>query len=190
LHLSKVTVKIDKERDDCKILSKVFGCYKERSLFLWFTTNKMLLFRMLQALKFSNWSLLARIFPNEDGPIRELDGCELEYNEFFEKAVFDNREQRKSVSYIVAGSSGSYPYILFGPPGTGKTKTIAEAIKQVHAKSSKNTIIVTAQSNCATDILAEELVKHVSKGMNNFNYVGFEYTKAPNGVLNQVNSEN
>ena len=35
---------------------------------------------------------------------------------------------------IVAGSSGSAPYLVFGPPGTGKTVTVVEAIKQVCEK--------------------------------------------------------
>jgi helicase MOV-10 len=40
-------------------------------------------------------------------------------------------EQKSAVEHIVSGSSGLAPYIVFGPPGTGKTMTIVEAIIQV-----------------------------------------------------------
>ena len=42
-----------------------------------------------------------------------------------------NNEQKQAVQRIVSGSSRPAPYLLFGPPGTGKTVTSVEAIKQV-----------------------------------------------------------
>jgi Cdc6-like AAA superfamily ATPase len=38
---------------------------------------------------------------------------------------------RFQVEKIVSGGIPGIPYIIFGPPGTGKTVTIVEAIKQV-----------------------------------------------------------
>ena len=52
---------------------------------------------------------------------------------FNEQKIEHNPEQKEAISHIVAGSSGRAPYLIFGPPGTGKTTTLVEAIKQVGA---------------------------------------------------------
>ena len=52
-------------------------------------------------------------------------------NSCYNPMIEDNAEQLTAVKNIVAGSSGSCPYIIFGPPGTGKTVTCVEAMKQV-----------------------------------------------------------
>jgi len=36
-----------------------------------------------------------------------------------------------AIKHILAGSSRPAPFLVFGPPGTGKTVTIVEAMKQV-----------------------------------------------------------
>ena len=42
-----------------------------------------------------------------------------------------NERQRAAVCRLVSGQCRPTPYLLFGPPGTGKTITVVEAILQV-----------------------------------------------------------
>lgn len=37
----------------------------------------------------------------------------------------------QAINCILENTSGIYPYLIFGPPGTGKTVTVVEAVKQV-----------------------------------------------------------
>ncbi|XP_041050921.1 putative helicase MOV-10 isoform X4 [Carcharodon carcharias] len=49
---------------------------------------------------------------------------------FYDRSLENNPEQATAVNCIVSGLSRPAPYLVFGPPGTGKTVTIVEAIKQ------------------------------------------------------------
>lgn len=42
-----------------------------------------------------------------------------------------NPEQAEAVRCILAGTSGRLPFVLWGPPGTGKTSTLVEAATEV-----------------------------------------------------------
>ena len=52
-------------------------------------------------------------------------------SKLFDRQLATNTEQVKAVRQIVQGTSRPAPYLIFGPPGTGKTVTVVEAIKQV-----------------------------------------------------------
>ena len=62
----------------------------------------------------------------------------------FNTEVATNPEQRAAVQAIVSGLSGAAPYIVFGPPGTGKTVTLVEAIKQVWLHNQDSHILAVA----------------------------------------------
>ncbi|XP_044207549.1 putative helicase mov-10-B.1 isoform X1 [Thunnus albacares] len=74
-----------------------------------------------------------------------------------------NPEQLQAVRHIVAGSSKPAPYLVFGPPGTGKTVTLVEAIKQIEKTQTSCHILACAPSNSAADLLCEKIVVHVDK---------------------------
>ncbi|NWY72159.1 SDE3 helicase, partial [Erithacus rubecula] len=73
-----------------------------------------------------------------------------------------NEEQCKAVAHIVTGVSRPAPYLIFGPPGTGKTVTVVEAIKQVWTRFKDARILVCAPSNSATDLLCQCLIKDIA----------------------------
>jgi len=54
--------------------------------------------------------------------------------DLFDKSLTGNNEQLQAIRNIMDGTAHPYPFILFGPPGTGKTVTIVESIKQLWSK--------------------------------------------------------
>ncbi|KAL1743982.1 P-loop containing nucleoside triphosphate hydrolase protein [Schizophyllum fasciatum] len=68
-----------------------------------------------------------------------------------------NLPQLQAVASIVKLPKGSLPFVVFGPPGTGKTVTIVEAILQVLKKDPNARIIACAPSNSAADLIASRL---------------------------------
>jgi helicase MOV-10 len=80
-----------------------------------------------------------------------------------------NSEQTESVGQILlrtqfrlaSPDTSMPPYIIFGPPGTGKTKTMVEAIYQVLRADPQAKILACAPSNSAADNLLSRL-EHMS----------------------------
>ncbi|CAK6951506.1 putative helicase mov-10-B.1 isoform X1 [Scomber scombrus] len=70
----------------------------------------------------------------------------------------NNPEQFMAIQNIVAASAKPAPYLVFGPPGTGKTVTLVEAIKQIVKTQTSCNILVCAHSNSATDHLCEKIL--------------------------------
>ncbi|KAJ8713908.1 hypothetical protein PYW08_007528 [Mythimna loreyi] len=97
-----------------------------------------------------------RIFPEENKNVKPIE----KIINFFNPQVEANVEQRCAVEHIVSGTSGKAPYLLHGPPGTGKTVTIVEAILQLVHKNPNNRIMVCTDSNMAADHVATMIIKY------------------------------
>ncbi|KAA1476102.1 P-loop containing nucleoside triphosphate hydrolase protein [Dentipellis sp. KUC8613] len=76
----------------------------------------------------------------------------------FDRNIATNINQMKAVVAMMSLPPGSPPFLLFGPPGTGKTVTTVETIKQILNLKDPNThILVCAPSNSAADLIASKL---------------------------------
>ncbi len=89
---------------------------------------------------------------------------------FYNRKVGSNPEQARAVCQIINGAGSSTvgealpPYIVFGPPGTGKTVTMVEALVQLYKTAGeKRPLLACAPSNSAADLLATRLLEVVPK---------------------------
>ncbi|KAM4645813.1 LOW QUALITY PROTEIN: helicase MOV-10 [Amazona ochrocephala] len=81
---------------------------------------------------------------------------------WFDRKLQANEEQCRAVTHIVTGLSRPAPYLVFGPPGTGKTVTLVEAIKQVWTCFKDARILACAPSNSAADLLCQRFIKDIA----------------------------
>ncbi|BGP49917.1 Helicase MOV-10 [Rhodotorula kratochvilovae] len=71
--------------------------------------------------------------------------AQIRSHKFLDSKIAKNPHQRDAVLSIFYGSSGPAPFVLFGPPGTGKTTTLVEVL------------LLAAPSNAAADVLCGSL---------------------------------
>ncbi|XP_055599080.1 putative helicase MOV-10 [Uranotaenia lowii] len=129
-----------------------------------FSPNRIPIRMEYQALELVAKQKLSRFFFPSDTPGRSSGRTDSINNfEWFNKNMISNAEQQIAVRNIVNRTSGSTPYILFGPPGTGKTSTLVEAIAQIWKLKPNIFILVTATSNFACNELAERLLQILPK---------------------------
>nr|XP_023017495.1 putative helicase mov-10-B.1 [Leptinotarsa decemlineata] len=83
-----------------------------------------------------------------------------------------NEEQKAAVRNILAPKS--VPYIIFGPPGTGKTVTVVESVLQIWKNEPTSRIMVCAPSNAAVNEVAARLVDKIPQ-MDIFRLLGNIY---------------
>ena len=105
---------------------------------------------------------------------------------WFNPAVQDNPQQRAAVCAVVGGQGRHVPYIIFGPPGTGKTTTVVEAVLQcVRGRVQPPLrVLVAAPTNTAADWLCEKLSAVISDPMQMLRLMA--YSRAKRDVSDEV----
>ncbi|OSX63564.1 hypothetical protein POSPLADRAFT_1045879 [Postia placenta MAD-698-R-SB12] len=74
------------------------------------------------------------------------------------RLIAQNAAQLQAVASIAAKPMGSAPFVIFGPPGTGKTVTMVEAIRQVLRVNPNARVLACAPSNSAADLIASRFL--------------------------------
>ncbi|XP_022223447.2 probable RNA helicase armi, partial [Drosophila obscura] len=88
-----------------------------------------------------------------DGDDMYLLGTKLEW---FNESL--NFIQKRAVFHILRGATLNTPYVIFGPPGTGKSATLVEAVLQVVRNVATSRLLVVAPSNSAADLITKRII--------------------------------
>ncbi|KAH9849037.1 P-loop containing nucleoside triphosphate hydrolase protein [Lenzites betulinus] len=123
-----------------------------------FQFNRVPIRRQHQALLGSSSSSQRLLFPilGHEG-LAQAIGPNLFPVSLFNTQLGTNLAQLQAVKSILALRTGAAPFIIFGPPGTGKTITVVEAIRQILHRQPNARILACAPSNSAADLLAQRL---------------------------------
>lgn len=136
-----------------------FGAIQGQKFDVQFSLCRIVLRRMHQAIM-SKPQQPQSIFP--DLPLnRILPGpteAERKTIRFFNRNFETNPPQQDAIANIVNRRHPEIPFIVFGPPGTGKTAVLVEAVLQL-CENPSTRILMAAPSNAAADQLALRLLQ-------------------------------
>ena len=131
----------------------------------------------------SKW-LQHMLFPlKEYGVIREGLPSVKFPQKWFDIAL--NYEQKKAVNAITARNYGQLCYLINGPPGTGKTKTICETVTQLGRRANMHgSMLVCAPSKQAADTLTQRLSKYFGPSdMLRLNHFSRTFAEVPMDIM-------
>jgi superfamily I DNA and/or RNA helicase len=104
-----------------------------------------------------NFWIQSMLFP-------EIADCEMQQNlnaGFFGQPFFDeqlNWEQKKAVESVFLRNYGTLPFLISGPPGTGKTKTLVEiALQLINSVDQEPHVLFCAPSDPAADTIVQRI---------------------------------
>ncbi|PVH81766.1 P-loop containing nucleoside triphosphate hydrolase protein, partial [Cadophora sp. DSE1049] len=106
----------------------------------------------------------------------------------FKQVFFDdqlNWEQKKAIESICSRNYGTLPFLVSGPPGTGKTKTLVEvALQLVERSEGVSHVLFCAPSDPAADMIVQRLSSHFSRNeLLRLNRSSRPFAEVPGGVL-------
>ncbi|KAJ7669415.1 RNA helicase [Mycena polygramma] len=136
-----------------------FSTYKGTKFDVKFTLNRLPHRRMHQALT-NSFKESRILFPRDEHILRNrrVSASERDSITPVNRRIAEDPEQFETVVAIVHQPRGSPPFVVFGPPGTGKTVTIVEAIHQLLLRNPDARILACAPSNSAADLIARNLL--------------------------------
>ena len=118
---------------------------------LWHCLSKGTLFVGVLFVLLTKLFIFSVLFPHSPSPLPPLLRLPSSPS-FFNPQL--NERQRAAVARILGAQGRPAPYVVFGPPGTGKTMTVVEGILQVYSLSSGSCrILACAPSNSASDLI-------------------------------------
>ncbi|KAH9930534.1 P-loop containing nucleoside triphosphate hydrolase protein [Epithele typhae] len=121
-----------------------------------FEYNRIPLRRQHQALSVPSLSAQRLLFPHLDDQ-GILSTPQPDNITTFNPLVALNSAQLQAVKLIVSLQPVAPPFVIFGPPGTGKTITLVESIRQVLHRDPTTKVLACAPSNSAADLIAQRL---------------------------------
>lgn len=144
--------------------------------------------RALSRIQKSNYEQFMLNFTMASLPVRG----DLNFEKFSEIAwmnenVGGNFAQSQAIKHIVNRTSFPSPYIVFGPPGTGKTSTLVEAVAQIVKLLPKAKVLVTVNSNSACDEIGDRLL-HFCGANKMFRFYSPSFSKKMNRVHPKLKS--
>jgi helicase MOV-10 len=100
------------------------------------------------------------LFPTEEDGQLQTRLRKVPHRDLFDHAI--NYEQAHAVNSICTNDYGVLPYLISGPPGTGKTKTLVEIAMQLLHTTEVAHMLICAPSEAAADTLALRLKQYLS----------------------------
>lgn len=124
-----------------------------------FSNNRLYSKYQNTALQLTSKALISYLFPKLPCP---YSSSKYKITSFFNQEILKNPEQIQAVENISSNAKLNHcPYILFGPPGTGKTSTVVESILQIFTNNPNAKILVSTFSNTACDQVGRRLFSYL-----------------------------